>query len=599
MALGIYRTYATNLSRHWKSYLAGTLALLVTSLTEVLMPKFVQWTIDLLTQKNASQIPGWFHRADLAQTLDTLVAFFLLSLLIGWLGRIGWRQLMARRTHDAGHRLKTHFWHVIKDQPLTFLQRYPLGDLMNRATGDWNKSRFIHGFTMVMTFDIIFFSILALGSMLWINIELALLCLVLVPFLPRPIIRLSKREYSQHQKAQEQLSHLSDAISQAVSTVRLQRATASETIWERRLSERAWRYAQDQFQVLRIGWKIFILGALPTIAAYTVLFTYGVVKIQQGAISVGEFIALQSYVVLLQAPLFELGSMISEWQTGFASFARLLEIFRQEAPLRQTDESIARGDSFKEPAVRVKDLSFAYPDGKDVLNHINLEIKPGEKIGITGPIGSGKSTLINILTGLNEGYRGQVDLFGKPMEALGRDWLTNSITAVPQKPFLFAGTVRSNLELDRPLATEDIEQALRAVRLWDDIEDMPQGIDTCIGEWGINLSGGQKQRLAIARALLRPTTILILDDSLSAVDSVTEEYILEQLANRLDNQTLIWTAHRASTLQLCDRIFALNHGSLENITPTPQPTPGSGYADHKPIDQAGTSALMQREESYR
>jgi len=501
MSVGIYRTFASNIMQHWGSYLAGTFALLVTSLTEVLMPKFIQWTVDLLTHKEAASIPAWFKASSLEVTLDRLVWFFILSLIVGWIGRIGWRQLLARRTHEAGHQLKTRFWGVLKDQPLTFLNRYPLGDLMNRATGDWNKTKFIHGFTMVMTFDIVFFSLLALISMLLIDLQLALACLILLPFLPKPIIRLSRQEYDQHQKAQEQLSELSDAISQAVNTVRLQRATNSESIWEKQLGKRASRYAWEQFQVLKIGWKIFIFGAIPTIAAYAVLFSFGVYKLQIGDISIGQFIALQSYVLLLQSPLFELGSVISEWQTGFASFARILEIFGYETKAKITNIPTTTEKTPAGEAIRLEQLSFRYSsDLEQVLDNISLNVKTGEKIGLTGPIGAGKTTLVQILTGLSEHYQGQVSLFGIPMASLGRDWLSQNITIVPQKPFLFAGTIRSNLALDREFSETDMIRVLKIVCLWDDVKDMPQNLDTWIGEWGINLSGGQKQRLAIARA---------------------------------------------------------------------------------------------------
>lgn len=570
MSVGIYRTFASTVKKYWVSYLVGTAALLVTSVTEVLMPKFIQWTVDLLTKKEQASIPSWFQAGSLETSLDKLVGYFILSLLIGWLGRIGWRQMMARRTHVSGHLIKTRFWNVLKDQPLSFLHRYPLGDLMNRATGDWNKTRFIHGFTIVMTFDIIFFSLLALVSMFLIDVQLALACLFLMPFLPRPIIRLSKKEYDQHQKAQELLSELSDAISQAVNTVRLQRATNSEVIWEQQLTKRASRYAAQHFEVLKIIWKIFVLGALPTIAAYAILFSFGIYKFQNGDISIGQFIALQSYILLLQSPLFELGSVISEWQTGFASYARILEIFGYELKPKQTDPKGMTIMSRQDEAVSMKNLSFRYSaDFPYVLKNINFTVRAGEKIGIIGAIGAGKTTLIQILTGLSEHFQGELYLFGLPMSKLGRDWLCRNITVVPQKPFLFAGSIRSNLCLDQNFTAEEMIRVLKVVRLWDDVQSMPQQLDTWIGEWGINLSGGQKQRLAIARALLRPTPILILDDCLSAVDSVTEEYILNQLQGSFQHQTLIWTAHRASTLQLCDRIYQLANGQLLELEQQP------------------------------
>lgn len=548
---------------NWLSYLLGALALLVTSTTEVLMPKFIQWTVDILTQKDMHVLPAIFSSNSTAVSLDRLMFGFIVTLLIGWIGRVGWRQLMARRTHEAGHQLKVKFWDTLKDQPMSFLDKYPLGDLMNRATADWNRTRFIHGFTMVLSFDLIFFSLLALVSMFIIDIPLTLACLLLVPFLPKSLIRLSRREYEQHEIAQHQLSELSDAISQSVNTARLQRASNSEAIWEEHLNRRAVNYASEQLKVLKTGWKIFIIGALPTLFAYIALFSFGIYRIQTGHISIGEFIALQSYIVLLQSPLFELGSAISEWQTGFASFARLLEIF--DFKKNTNLEKISGASRFQHNSVvDLEAVNFRYQ--KDYkLKNISLKISKGEKIGITGPIGSGKSTLLGVIGGLIDldKLEGKVELFGQDIRKLSRQQITSRVNIITQRPFLFAGSIRYNLCLDENHSDEQLIEVLKIVRLWEDVQQMSQQLDTWIGEWGINLSGGQKQRLSIARALLRPSELLILDDCLSAVDSVTEEHILRALSERFKEQTLIWTAHRTSTLQLCERVYHLDMGSIE------------------------------------
>ncbi len=552
------RLFIENLRKHRLAYGLGTLAMLMTSVSEVFLPKFIQWSIEVLTDKTSKDPHG---------TLDKLVLGLVISLTVGWLGRVGWRQILARQTHLAGHEMKTRLWSVLKDQPLSILDRFSLGDLMNRATADWNKTRFIHGFTIVLTFDLIFFTTLSVISMLMIHVKLALLCLCIIPFLPRQIIKISRREYTFHKVAQEQLSLLSDLISQAVKTVRLQRATASEKVWEDKLRNYAKEYAARQFKVLHASWQIFVLGALPTIFAYGILFTYGVTEVQAGRVSIGAFIALQSYVLLLQSPLFELGSVISEWQTGFASFHRLAEIYNLERETQTTADAQVHRYHNPQVAVRLQDLSYSYDQKQDVLNHINLMIPQGEKLGLIGPIGAGKSTLVNIIGGLLEHPRGLVHIHGLSPEQGGRDWIVKQITMVPQKPFLFAGSIRHNLS---PMGTADesaMIDALKTVELWDDVQKFVGGLDCWIGEWGINLSGGQKQRLSLARALLKPSPILILDDCLSAVDSITEARILGHLKIKLAHHTVIWTAHRLSTLQLCDRILRLEDGRLQRIDP--------------------------------
>ncbi len=573
MSYSPYRLFLSNLRKHRFAYGLGILAMLITSISEVFLPKFIQWSIDVLTSTDKSQkIPALFAKVnDPHRTLDLLIIGLVLTLTLGWMGRVGWRQILARQTHLAGHDIKTRLWSVLKDQPLSILDRYSLGDLMNRATTDWNKTRFIHGFTIVLTFDLIFFSSLSIISMLMIHVKLALLCLCVIPFLPRRIIRISKKEYKLHQIAQEQLSLLSDLISQTIKTIRLQRATASEKIWLEKLQFYAKEYAQRQFRVLHASWQIFVLGALPTIFAYFVLFTYGVMEVQAGTISIGAFIALQSYVLLLQSPLFELGSVISEWQTGFASYQRIVEIYNQTREVTATPEAVILRQFNPSVAIRMQNVSYSY-DGKNLaIQSIQLTLKKGEKIGLIGPIGSGKTTLVHILAGLLEHPQGLIQIHGLDWDQCQRDWLVKHITMVPQKPFLFAGTIRHNLSPTASVDEAAMIEALKTVELWDDIQQFSDGLNSWIGEWGINLSGGQKQRLSLARALLKPASILIFDDCLSAVDSITEARILDQLKTKLWDQTVIWTAHRASTLQLCDRILSLEDGCLLEASPSLQP----------------------------
>jgi ATP-binding cassette subfamily B multidrug efflux pump len=555
-----YRLFLGTLRKHWLIYSCGMLAMLITSLSEVLLPKFIQWSVEVATKK--SSVPKLFERGTAHDTLNVLISFLLVSLTLGWLGRVLWRQILARQSHVAGHAIKTRIWDVLKDQPLSILDRHSLGDLMNRSTGDWNKTRFIHGFTIVMTFDLIFFSILSTISMLMIDAPTALICLVIIPFLPKRIIKISKEEYRLHESAQEQLSSLSELISQSVATVRLQRSTASEGIWMARLSAQAKDYAARQFQVLKAGWKIYIIGGIPTIFSYAVLYSYGIYQIQNGSLTIGAFLALQSYVVLLQSPLLELGNNISEWQTGFASYKRISELY----DLEFNDENLAHdGRDRPGPIVLIKDLSIHFHPERAVLDRINLKLEKGDRAGFMGPIGSGKTTLVQAVAGLAENFTGQIWIAGHSVDESSREWMTQKITMVPQKPFLFAGSIRHNLSPSQNLDDEELIAALQAVELWDDIQTFHEGLESWIGEWGINLSGGQKQRLSLARALLKPSPILILDDCLSAVDSVTEARILTNLMPYLADRAVLWTAHRLSSLQLCNRIYRMNDGHIRPL----------------------------------
>ena len=555
------KLYLGTLRRHWLPYATGIIALFSCSISEVMIPKFVQWALDLIGGRMAL-LPGWIRAERSVATLNMLILSLLLVLLLGLLGRFGWRQLLARQTHVSGRDLKVHFWQVLRHLPLATFHEYSLGDLMNRATGDWNATRAIHGFTLVQSLDLIFFSVLSIACMIAIDWKLALTCLVILPFLPRTILKLARRERDQHAVAQDKLGELSDAVTQSLSTIRLQRATHSEALWEERLHREAREYSERRFAVVKTGWKIYPLAALPTLGAYAVLLYWGVHLVQIGQLSIGQFVAMQSYVLMLQGPLADMGDCIAEWQRGFASFGRMVEIFNLQALAERFLGKNALPED-QSPRLSVNHLTFSYGDqSRHVLKDVTLHVAPGEHIGIFGPIGAGKSTLLAVSAGLVEVAPGFVSLAGVDVHDLDRTWLAKHVTMVPQRAFLFAGSIRYNLELDQDFSEAELWRVLSLVRLEEDVRSFPGGLDTWVGEWGINLSGGQKQRLALARALLRERSIIFLDDCLSAVDAVTEEEILRGLRVRLRGATVIWVAHRMSTLKLCDQVYELDGGGL-------------------------------------
>lgn len=206
----------------------------------------------------------------------------------------------------------------------------------------------------------------------------------------------------------------------------------------------------------------------------------------------------------------------------------------------------------------LSNVNFSY-ENQVILKDINIKLKAGERLGILGPIGSGKSILIEILTGLNQDFTGEVKFMGHDIREYSHEVLRSHLVMVQQKSFLFADNIRNNIKLDLDVSDEQVWKALELACLDSDVKSFEKGLDTSLGEWGINLSGGQKQRLTLARALVRNPEILLLDDCLSAVDTVTEEKILKNLDRELAGSTLVWVAHRKSTLKYCDQILELAH----------------------------------------
>lgn len=550
----------------WKShlyklksvYIWGTLAVLLTTLAEVAVPHVVKNVIDLLStsssQLNILEIKNQF-----------LIYFlFLLGLYaLQYIGRIGWRVLIAQQAHHVGAQMKSLLWNRVRYLPKVKLDRdLRPGDLMNVATGDVSMGRFAYSFNLVMTADIVWLFTLTIGSMFWLSPKLTLWTLAIVPALPYFLHRLTLIEGKQHDIAQETLSEFSELSSQAVSTVRLQRLTQTGEYWKDRLYKSALRYLDDRRNVIFTGLKFIPLTGITPIISYIVLLFIGIPEVTNGHMTVGSFVALQSYIFLIQVPLIELGATIADWQRSFTSLHRITRVYNEaEAPrLRSGGEELSPSSSqLVAPIFEISNLNYSIPETNlSILKNLDLRLMPHERLGILGPVGSGKSTLINLLAGFDDNFDGQILFHSQPIQTLSHVTLRNRIAIVPQKSFLFADTIRNNIRLDQELSDEEIWHFLSIAEVDSDVKSFEKGLNTRIGEWGVTLSGGQKQRLTLARALARKPEVLLLDDCLSAVDTLTEEKILKSLDRELKKTTIVWVAHRRSTLKYCNHVLELN-----------------------------------------
>ncbi|MEO5667870.1 MAG: ABC transporter ATP-binding protein, partial [Bdellovibrionota bacterium] len=471
---------------------------------------------------------------------------------------VGWRVYLAQQAHHVGAVMKSLVWDRSRFLPKIKLERdLRPGDLMNIATGDVNSARFPYSFTLVMVADMIWLFALTLTAMFFISAKLTLWTLILLPALPFVLHKLSVLEGKQHDSAQESLSDLSDLSAQAVSTVRLQRLTQTSAYWKARLFKSSHEYMMKRQSVIFTGLRFIPITGLTPILSYIVLLVIGIKEVLSGHLTVGSFVAMQSYIFLIQVPLIELGETVAEWQRGFTSLRRIAKIYQEpEAPrLRSGGLPVTSSEG---PILEVKNLGYSLSESKiKIIDKLSLKLAPHERLGILGPVGSGKSTLISILAGFENDFEGQVLLHGQEIRLLEHAGLRKRIGIVPQKAFLFADTIRNNINLDMSLSDDEIWHFLKLSAVDEDVRSFTHGLDTRIGEWGVTLSGGQKQRLTLARALARKPEILLLDDCLSAIDTVTEERILQALDRELADTTLIWVAHRRSTLKYCDQILEM------------------------------------------
>lgn len=543
------------LKENWFKYFLGALSVLLTNLMQVIAPKNIGWIVDFFTNK---EIPSIFVGRDRIETFYILFGVLVASRLLINVFRFMWRITLGRQTHYACGMLRRDVWeHVRYFKKEDLNTKYTKGVLMNAEISDANSARFVFGFTLVAVFDLIFLGIFTFLTMALIHVKMALLSFLVLTFVPLLVRKISKAEIEQYKVIQDVLSHFNDLSSQAVSTIKLQRLTQTGPFWEKRLMNVAEEHRKERLKGLNLSLKYIPLMGFASIISYIILFALGIYFTFNNQMTVGQFISMQGLIFLLHDPLMTFGFVISEWKKAFTALSRLAEIFTHEK-----DESLIRPGIpivETEHVLAVDNLAFKYSESEfHILNGLNFELKRGERLGITGPIGAGKSTLMTILTGLERKIEGSVLFFGKAFSNYAHEELRKYIGHVNQRPFLFADSIKVNVAVDQNLSDDEIWKFLEIAGLKEDVENFPDKLDTQLGEWGINLSGGQKQRLTLARALARRPRILFLDDCLSAVDTITEEKILKNLDLHLKDVTLVWVAHRRSTLKYCDKIIELN-----------------------------------------
>lgn len=545
------------LRKHWVTYTFGVFTVVLTDLMQVLGTLSLGWVLDYFT---GDALPAVFDRFEGRDAFWALFWVLVATRVLLTVGRIGWRLTLARKTHVAAAYLRREIWDRVRFFSRDDLnEKWTKGVLMNASNSDVNASRFLFGFTLVAVVDVAFLGLFTVWAMLSIHVGLTFMAIGVLTFLPFIVKRLSDREMDRYRSAQEALSSFNDLSSQVVSTIRLQRQTQTGDFWEKKLLTNAEDYRKIRLNAVFTSLLFIPTMGLGSILSYVVLFAMGIPFVLNGTLTIGDFVAMQGLIFLLQGPLMELGYIISDGKKGQTSLERLAEIYNHppEEDLFLGEHDIPRNLAEKRPIIEAHKISFQFEGQRPLFEDLSLKVVAGDRLGILGPIGSGKSVLIELLAGLRRPSSGTINFYGRPFSEYTHQALRQEITIVPQRPFLFADTIKKNLTMETDATDEECWYYLELAGLKSDVSAFDHGLQTPLGEWGINLSGGQKQRLTLARALIRRPKILILDDCLSAVDTVTEEYILGRLNLELKETTLIWVAHRTSTLKYCDHILEL------------------------------------------
>ncbi|EHO4414894.1 TPA: ABC transporter ATP-binding protein [Listeria monocytogenes] len=467
--------------------------------------------------------------------------------------------------HMLGLNIETNmrrdlFSHLQK-QPFGFYDNQKTGKLMSRMTTDLFEIGEVahHGP------EDIFISIMSLFGafflMLNINVKLAISTFILVPILTVLIVYFNKRMTKVTTGIFKDLGNFNAGVENAISGVRVVQAFANEPHEKGRFKVLNQAYRKSKLMFYKVMGLSFSFNyfLMRLISLFALLF--GAYFTINGEISYGEFVGFILLTNVFIRPIEKINNVIESYPKGFAGFKRFLEVMDTE-PAIQDEKDAKPAEAFRGD-IAYNQVSFEYSDGKNVLNHINLSIKAGETVAFVGPSGAGKTTICNLLPRFYDVSAGEITIDGENIKRFTLPSLRAQIGVVQQDVFLFSGTVRENIAYGKLDASdEEIEHVVKLAHLSKVVEEMPDGLDTIIGERGVKLSGGQKQRLAIARMFLKNPPILILDEATSALDTETEQVIQASLEELAEGRTTLIIAHRLATIKHADRIIVVNETGI-------------------------------------
>jgi ATP-binding cassette subfamily B protein len=491
---------------------------------------------------------------------------------VGAIFRYLMRQILIGASRDIEYDVRNEFFARLQQMPLGYYQARRTGDLMSRATNDLNAVRMMIGPAVMYSANTVLVFVVAIILMLSLDTRLTLMAL-----LPLPLVSISVRYFGaaihkRFEAIQEQLANLSAIVQEALAGVRVVRAYNQESHEIARFRAANEEFVRRNRVLIRLQGLFYPSMTLFLGFGSLLVLWLGSRHVIRGQLTLGEFVAFNSYLVMLSWPMIAFGWVTNILQRGMASWKRMLEVLDAVPGIADTGVTEPGRTVPLTGAIEIRDLTFAYP-GTDrvVLDHVSLRIAAGQTVALVGATGSGKSTLIHLLPRLFDPPVGTVFLDGVDVREIPLERLRGAIGFVPQEPFLFSNTIAENVGLglggtapggQRGVDSARLQDAAAVARLDKDVAAFPKQFETLVGERGITLSGGQKQRTAIARAVILNPRILVLDDALSAVDTYTEEEILEKLRVFMRNRTSIIVAHRVSTVRHADVIVVLQDGRI-------------------------------------
>ncbi len=585
------------MKKYRRGYLIGGLTVLFNNGIWILGPLVIRGAVNDLQSWHQGKLTAAVMPHKLLIWALLLVAVIAMKGVFQFLTR--W--IMIGISRDIEFDLRNDLFRHLEQLSYSYYQRMRTGDIMARATNDLNAVRNLLGPGIMYTANTLVLSAFALAIMISISPKLTLYTYAPLPIISIVVQYFGRRIHERFERIQASFSDISARAQENFSGARIIRAFAQEDAEIASFETANREYIRRSLKLVRLMGMLWPTLELLLGTAVVLVLWLGGREVLLGHMSVGSFVAFNTYMVQLTWPVIALGWVINLFQRGTASMVRIQEMFEQKPEV--ADVSFVHGDGARSPAavgarspapgvpdrpavglagwssadgdgasavpirgeLEFRHLSFSY-NGTQVLKDINLKIPAGSSLAIVGPTGSGKSTLVSLIPRVYDAPEGAILLDGRPIREFPLDWLRRNIGFVPQETFLFSDTVRENIAFGVETSTDtQIMEAAEGANIALDIAAFPEKYGTMVGERGITLSGGQKQRTAIARALVRDPRIMVLDDALSSVDTYTEEKILNHLREVMHGRTTIFISHRVSTVRSADRIAVLFDGRIVEL----------------------------------
>lgn len=477
--------------------------------------------------------------------------------IVQWVANFGMRYNFSMLSRYVEWSIRNAYVRHIVTLPLAFFQKNKVGDLMARATNDVEAiQRFLHhAFRMLLSGVMTFF--LSLILMCAIDWSLAILSLLPMPVMVVAARSVGGRMRTGYRAVQEQFGIMSSDIQENLSGARVVKAFSRQEAEIGKFSDLNQEYVDRSHRLINIRAVFYPFTFFLSGVSMVVILWLGGLRVLEDTLTLGSFVAFNAYLIRMSRPMMMLGRMVDEFQRAIVSLARIqsiLDLTPQEVGVQAEKGRIAGELEFR-------DVTFSY-NGYPAVDKINLRIPQGSTLGVVGRVGSGKSTLARLIPRLIHANSGEVLIDGRRVEDIPLTTLRGAIGYVPQETFLFSDTIRENVALGASDDLMAVERATEISNLQPDLDVLPKQLETIVGERGVTLSGGQKQRTALARAVIRQPSILILDDAMSSVDTRTEETILSELRGVMEERTTILIAHRISTVKDADHIIVLDDGRI-------------------------------------